>query len=206
MIFFVGAPLSGEQMIINLLKKNNVLYQNRPKPMLDDIAMKFYNKQITDERVMEKLIRTRMGTTIEFNNHLTLLAPMIKQVFPEARIILLIKHPIETIASYLLLRLYNRPEQMLFKDLPPNTPTTEQQITKYALMWNATYSFIVENAPMCELLRYEDASPAIIGEIISRPVFGEFSEPKNNNLNISNDAKSEIHSICQEIMTHFGYK
>ena len=206
MIFFIGAPLSGEQRIINLLKTNNILHKNRPKPMLDDIALKFYNKQITDERVMEKLIRTRMQTTIEFNSHLTLLAPMIKEVFPEAQMILLIKHPVETITSYLLLRLFNRQEQILFKDLPPSKPTTEQLVTKYALMWNATYSFIVENTPMCELLRYEDASPAIIGEIISRPVFGEFSEPKNNNLDISNDAKSEIHSICQEMMTHFGYK
>ena len=206
MIFFIGAPLSGEQRIINLLKTNNILHKNRPKPMLDDIALKFYNKQITDERVMEKLIRTRMQTTIEFNSHLTLLAPMIKEVFPEARIILLIKHPVETIASYLLLRLFNRQEKILFKDLPPSKPTTKQQITKYALMWNATYSFIVEHSPWAELLRYEDATINHISEIISRPLFGEFEEPKNQNFGVTEDMENEIRSICQEMMTHFAYK
>ena len=205
MIFFIGAPLSGEQRIISLFKKNNVLHSNRPKPMLDDIALKFYNKKITDERVMEKLIRTRMGTTIEFNSHLTFLTPMIEKVFPEARVILLIKHPIETIASYLLFRLFKRPEQILFKNLPPGENTTEQLVTKYALMWNATYSFIVEQSPWTEVLYYEDATSEIIGEIISRPLFGDFEKPKKQLSNLTENMETEIRSICQEMMTHFGY-
>jgi len=206
MIFFIGAPLSGEQRIINLLKANNVLHKNRPKPMLDDLAMKFYKKQITDERVMEKLIRTRMGTTIEFNSHLTLLAPMIKKVFPEARIILLVKHPVETIASYLLNRLYSRQEQMLFKDLQPERPSAEQLATKYALMWNATYSFVAEHAPQCELIRYEDVTAEMISDIISRPLIGEIAEPQRYPLGLSDAEKLEIRSICQKMMTYFGYK
>lgn len=86
MKFIVGMPHSGELQLHNWYKANKMKVDFRRQPTLEQECVAWYNKEISDEELMGKLIRTRSNTIIEINPCFMLITKLLEETFPQAQL------------------------------------------------------------------------------------------------------------------------
>src|SRR5574343_1107462 len=95
MKFIVGMPHSGELQLFNWYTKNKIKVDFRKQPTMERECVAWYNKQISDEEVIGRLVRTRSNTIIEINPCFMLITKLLEETFPQAEIWYIYKNPLE---------------------------------------------------------------------------------------------------------------
>ena len=95
MKFIVGMPHSGELALFNWYKENKIKVDFRKQPTLERECVAWYNKEISDEEVIGRLVRTRSNTIIEINPAFMLITKLLEETFPQAEIWYIWKKPEE---------------------------------------------------------------------------------------------------------------
>lgn len=188
----MGAPKSGLKIVYSVLKRNNFRVEYKRRPILDVEAVEYYEKK---RSCLERLIKTRSGVSVEVNPHLTLLAKPLKMVFPEAKLVLMMRNPRECVKEYLKGGIFNK-ERYIFEGI-----SNEYLLEKSCLFWNSIYDFVLEEVPEIEILRYEKMREGL-GDIVGFDV-GEVVKEKVEELDEEEERVFE--NICGGMMKRFGY-
>lgn len=138
MKFYVGMPHSGETKVLQQFKEANIKIDFMKKPSLEKECVQWYNREILDEELIGKLVRSRSNTINEIAPHFMLITKIIKEVFPLAQIVALKKEPNDYINRRCFPGIFERLD--LFED------------ENFKLIHNALYEFMLDQTPEVEIL------------------------------------------------------
>lgn len=137
MKFIAGMPHSGELTLFNWYKKNKMKVDFRRQPSLEAECVAWYNKSITDEEIIGKLIRTRSNTIIEINPCFMLITKLLEETFPQAQIFYIHK-PWKDYATRSAFGLF---------------PQLDMSIDEHFLVaHNALYEFMLSQTPSARII------------------------------------------------------
>lgn len=168
-VFFLSTGRCGTKWFSELLKKDkNLAIFHHPTPSMAMQGRKVYEwytrgngalSNSEQELIVEMFWAGREDFLrytyksgkryVETNNYITFFAPVLKQIFPDAKFVQLIRHPGEFIRSGIARSYYSGGNRDLMRPVPVHGAYIEKwgeldRIEKIAWLWNETNSYIQE--------------------------------------------------------------
>ena len=248
-VFFLSTGRCGTKWFSDLLSQNKKLFVlHSPVPNLaiqSKLVYELFQKKSLDDTITELLkeiffvgreqyLRYSYKTNkryIETNNYITFFAPILMELFPDAKFVHLYRHPGEFVRSVIRRNYYtdNNPDD-LKRIVPLDNPIKEHwgnfsQLEKTAWLWNETNLFIEqfkEKNPgkvfdfnfnelttdhVIKLLQFLEIQ--INHGIISKSLNKKTNVQKKGNFkkysNWEKTKKQELINICNELAAKYNY-
>ena len=138
MKFIVGMPHSGELQLFNWYKANGMKVDFRKQPTLEKECVAWYNKEISDDEVIGKLIRTRSNTIIEINPSFMLITKLLEETFPQAQLFYIHKPWTEYKTRQCFAGIFEK--------------LNMQEDEHFAIAHNALYEFMLAQTPTIRMI------------------------------------------------------
>lgn len=193
MIFFVGAPLSRQQILKDVLKKNRLKVEERAN--IDSLCMAHYEKRVGDEQLCEKLAKSRENVEIEVSWALALVTKQLKQVFPQCKIVGLQRNGERCVKLYKRIKLFEH-NDMIFKEWDVD------EFSKYCFVWNSFNDYMEVD----EMLKLEETDAERLSRILEKEVKCKMNgcvEVEFPHFNV--DEERAFEGICGKMMRRLGY-
>lgn len=247
-IFFLSTGRTGTKWFSNLfsdIKGFKVLHSPKPDLAIQNkLAYELINKELdTDlkENFLKELFIVAREqylrysyksekTIIETNNHITFFAPVLYQLFPNAKFVHLYRHPGEFVRSGIRREWYIGDNEINNKLIVSNAEHTEwknySQLQKISWLWCETNAFIEkfhtdnpealftsfnfnelnkENVEkLCDFLGFKISGKKIskaLGKKVNVQSKGNVSEYSN----WTDKQKQELNSICSSLASKYNY-
>ena len=186
--------MSGQQILMNAMKANKISVKDRKN--VDAACVAHYEKRIGDAQIKELLAKSRENVDIEVSWALGLVTKQLKEVFPQCKIVGMVKNGESVVRMYKRMGIFDYYGDMIFKDWGVD------EFSRYCFIWNSFNDYMQVD----EWLRYEDMTPEKISEIVERKV--SFKVNGMVELEFPKFDEGEVRvfeKICGKMMRRFEY-